>query len=286
MQTYLNDDILEFKSSKTDGRTFIHTPGEFKRHQFNLSGGTDSGAALYFLCKYLTETGKTDNEIFIITGWDTEAPGTVWHANEIYLAIEEQFPKIKMSQETFKYTKSYWKNGKILYHDKTELFKPIERAFREKHDIKTITYGRTANPPISEQKKFNFYGTGEKIREEDYDKPPTHEWVYYIKGGKHRSTYPLTNKFYKLDEHDSNLIFYRQVPWDRLDKKFIAELYAYTPFLRDTIFPLTASCISKTPINTNFWTEPCNDCYWCHEKKWAFKCCDFGTPDYDQYLNT
>ena len=37
----------------------------------------------------------------------------------------------------------------------------------------------------------------------------------------------------------------------------------------DEIFPLTGSCTGGSFI-TKLWTQPCKECFWCHEKKWAF----------------
>jgi len=56
----------------------------------------------------------------------------------------------------------------------------------------------------------------------------------------------------------------------------IGLLLIYEQFnLLDDLFPLTMSCIGFAP-ETNYFTEPCRKCYWCHEKKWAFGCYDGG----------
>lgn len=254
MKIYYEEDKMIIKSLKTDRETYFYLPKEFNKHQVNLSGGTDSAAVLYYLTLYLKYFNRTNEEIHIITGMDTRAPNTLWHANEIYLAIHETAPEIPMTQYTFEYTKKWKPNGKEKI-TKTDLFRPVEKEYRTKHGIKSITYGRTANPPIEVQKELGFYGSGEKIREEDYDKPPNHEEIRNKKG---------------------RLVFYRQVPWEFLDKSFIAELYHHTPFLKETIFPITASCISKDPIETNFFSKPCKNCYWCYEKHWAFGTYDGG----------
>ena len=63
-------------------------------------------------------------------------------------------------------------------------------------------------------------------------------------------------------------------PFVNVDKKFVADLYKQFD-LMDDLFPLTMSCIGFD-YQTNYFTEPCKKCYWCHEKKWAFGCYDGG----------
>ena len=53
-------------------------------------------------------------------------------------------------------------------------------------------------------------------------------------------------------------------PFINHDKKKIAEIYDKFNLL-DSLFPLTYSCVnSKTIIH-------CDNCWWCEERKWAFK---------------
>ena len=37
----------------------------------------------------------------------------------------------------------------------------------------------------------------------------------------------------------------------------------------DELFPITASCVAYAK-KTNHFSEPCKECWWCREKKWAF----------------
>lgn len=57
-------------------------------------------------------------------------------------------------------------------------------------------------------------------------------------------------------------------PFARRDKKWVASLYEEYDLMED-LFPLTVSCISP-------WDEPCKQCFWCKEKKWAFGMYDGG----------
>ena len=63
-------------------------------------------------------------------------------------------------------------------------------------------------------------------------------------------------------------------PFLNVDKKFIAELYKQEN-LMETLFPLTESCIGFSS-DTNGFSEPCRQCFWCVERYWAFGCYDGG----------
>ena len=52
-----------------------------------------------------------------------------------------------------------------------------------------------------------------------------------------------------------------------MHKRFIAECFKDNDLIKD-LFPLTASCIGYADT-TNFFTEPCKECWWCIEKEWA-----------------
>lgn len=93
-------------------------------------------------------------------------------------------------------------------------------------------YGVTANPSIEEMIKHDFL-TDERIKDRD---------VRTIK----RDTRPF----------------------DLVDKKFIAEIYAKENLL-DSLFPLTYSC-ERFFDDTDGYTKHCGRCWWCKERQWAF----------------
>lgn len=93
--------------------------------------------------------------------------------------------------------------------------------------------GYSANPPI------------EVVQEWDTDVP--------VERFDFRDTRP-NNSFY--------------APFANINKKFIASLYKKYD-LMDDLFPYTASCVGWAE-ETNWFTEPCKKCFWCHERKWAF----------------
>ena len=65
------------------------------------------------------------------------------------------------------------------------------------------------------------------------------------------------------------------VTWEEVALNVDSGNATYVFNLMDDLFPLTMSCIGFEK-ETNYFTEPCKKCYWCHEKKWAFGCYDGG----------
>ena len=62
-------------------------------------------------------------------------------------------------------------------------------------------------------------------------------------------------------------------PFLNKTKKDFADLYEEHN-LMDSLFPYTASCVGKAEKTNNF-TKPCQKCFWCLEKYWAFNMYDY-----------
>ena len=67
-------------------------------------------------------------------------------------------------------------------------------------------------------------------------------------------------------------------PFLNKTKKDFADLYEEHN-LMDSLFPYTASCVAKAEETNNF-TKPCQQCFWCLEKYWAY-----GMFDYPEAYN-
>ena len=94
----------------------------------------------------------------------------------------------------------------------------------------------TANPPVEEQRKYNFYDVAERRRDR-------------------RDNNPFMVKLYQ--------------PLMNVDKKFVAGVYKDHK-LMDTLYPFTSSCVGSER-DTEYFTKGCGKCFWCNEKKWAFE---------------
>lgn len=243
MENYMNKKII----SAANQETYIFLPEGFNKVLLNLSGGTDSAMLLWQLLQYLREEDVVLDEIRALSGVDLYRPTSEWNASEIFLAIKEQFPEQNLTHEIFR----YWKQGeKKKYHIKHE------SKLREDEKFYALFHGRTANPPKEEQKKISGMW-------EDISRPSERE----IEVVKESNVQYVKNK----------ITYYNSVPWNAVDKKFIAELYRKNSFMKEEVFPLTASCISGNYIATDYWTKPCKECWWCKEKKWAFNAYDGET---------
>ena len=223
-----------------------------------LSGGTDSAMILYLLCKI-----KPEWKIICHTGIDK--PKDPWvgeYGADIVDFMKSKFPHVDIVHEIYKfnsldpmtlyYATKEWNeqpDKSILPtaqgYSKNFASRPPKSKIRKKYDIKLSIHGITANPPIEVQKELGFDHVAEPCRNQVYEEE---NWK---KSG---------NCHYK--------------PFVNIDKKFIADLYKQFNLI-DDLFPLTMSCIGFAPETKNF-TEPCKQCYWCYEKKWAFGCYDGG----------
>ena len=222
----------------------------------SLSGGLDSASLLYLLLKYYPHL-----EIIPYTGRDVTAPFDYECALDILSFMKETFPNANIGEHqvyTFdimdpvwrKKAEDAWDDEKVKLPDGTVVEKYTALSglvkvlmmreqmhnLAEKFPNGFFMTGMTSNPPVEEQKKYGFFEKAERRRDVKNLEP----WL-------HRMYQPYIN----------------------VDKKFVAGIYK-TYDLMETLYPYTSSCVGL-PDATNHYTEPCGECFWCHEKKWAFE---------------
>lgn len=219
-----------------------------------LSGGLDSASLFYLICKNFP-----DIEIIPYTGWDKTAPFDFLCARDIIQFMKENFPNQKiLNHESFEFdimdpewrlqAKKKWEEEKIIIDGKkvdrasnisglTKILmkRHFEWQLKEKYPDAQMLTGMTANPPIKEQKKYNFYDVAERRRDTKSQNP----WKYTI-----------------------------YQPYINVDKKFVADVYKQHD-LMETLYPLTSSCVGSEE-ETDYFSKPCGKCFWCKEKEWAF----------------
>ena len=217
-----------------------------------LSGGLDSASLLYLICTHFP-----DIEVIPYTGLDIHAPMDNACANEILDWMKEKFPNQKFQpKEEFSFDvydpvlrercKREWEREMIIVDGKkvarafniTGLAKILakrdaELAIRKKYPNATVMTGMTANPPVDEQHTHGFYDMAERRRDGRNQNP----W---------KGTYQ---------------------PYINVDKKFVAGIYQEHNLW--DLYDMTGSCVGLAE-NTDFFTRECHQCFWCHEKKWAF----------------
>ena len=224
----------------------------------SLSGGLDSASLFYLICYHFPDT-----EIVPYTGQDVTAPMDYECAKDILQYMIETFPTVNirdhdvytfdiMDPEWREYAASKREEEMVTLADGTKidkcpklsglvkilmLRKNTERLRKQYPDYWILT-GMTANPPVEEQHKYNFYNLAERRRDD-----------------KEQSPWYTNSKMYQ--------------PYVNVDKKFVAGVYKDHK-LMDTLYPFTSSCVGSER-DTEYFTKGCGKCFWCNEKKWAFE---------------
>ena len=221
----------------------------------SLSGGLDSASLLYIICKEFPQI-----EVIPYTGKDKYAPFDFLSATMIIQWMREKFPDNNIKEHEWfefdvqdpvqrKRAEDEWENEKVLVGDKWVercstisglakilMIREFTHSVWDKHGNPMIVTGMTGNPSVEEMKKHGFYDVREKRRDD----------------GKVAKEYGFNYQ-----------------PFINVDKKFVADIYRSNDIM--DLYELTSSCVGSAE-NTNFHTEPCGVCFWCHEKKWAFEC--------------
>ena len=232
----------------------------------SLSGGLDSASLLYLVSKYFPQI-----EIIPVTCRDLNAPLDADAAVDIVNWMQKEFPQNNI------------RNTQIFdFNDRTEDFvshKKVDKAIKKIRQfngmrrtqvskilqVDTINWnvmkkhpgairldGMTRNPPANEMLSLGFYQKAERRRDKEH---------------------PEVENLRSHHAEDRNWLNIYQV-YANVDKKFVAGVYQEND-LMETLYPLTRSCVG-TARETNNFEYTCNNCFWCHEKAWAF---DYPLPE-------
>jgi len=224
----------------------------------SLSGGADSASLLFLVAKNFPEI-----IVYPVTCRDQNAPKDADAAVEIVNWIKNYFPNNNIQDIQI-----------FDFNDKTEDFVTFEKVdeVTEKYpqftgmrrtqvskiiQVDRINWnimtqhpgavrldGMTRNPPDEEMKRLGFYEKAERRRDQDK---------------------PLVEEYRKYRESEFLNIYQAYI---NVDKKFVAGVYQENG-LMETLFPMTRSCVGTARQTDNF-TRECHQCFWCHERKWAF----------------
>lgn len=222
----------------------------------SVSGGLDSAALLYLICKYFPDT-----EVIPYTGHDVTAPMDYECSKDILQFMREKFPNANIKEhDVFKFDiwDEEWRQlAREKMHEETAIaadgttiprftvlsgfvkvlfLRSNAKRLMDQYPEHTIITGMTANPPVDEQIKYGFYEVAERRRDR-------------------RDQNPWSGRMYQ--------------PLINVDKKFVAGVYDKYDLMH-SLYPYTSSCVG-TEYDTNYFSEPCGQCFWCNEKNWAFK---------------
>lgn len=208
-----------------------------------LSGGTDSAALFYLICKHWSSV-----EIIPYCCEEAYNPYDIQAAEKIVEFMRNKFPNNNIRDLVKgKYDESLdYRNleGLKLELDlntgavsKTVQLDIVKDRLLKENANSVFFQGMTKNPPISVQEQYPLMKENAEVRRN----VDTFSTQY-----GHRNYRPFIN----------------------VDKKFVADIFRVEN-LMDTLFPLTRSCVGNA-WTTNLCTKECHRCFWCYEKKWAF----------------
>jgi len=192
------------------------------------SGGADSTALLYLLCKEVMRS-TTDIKIQPMSV-RRQRPWNPVKATHVINKITEILNFKNMLPHLI-----YYPDLKDEHQTEWQEFQDRNKQNEETGVWDVLYDGITSNPPEGAMP----YDTDQKDRR---DSNVTHELI------------------------TTDGVYHR--PFFNTDKKFVADIYKQEN-LMSNLFPLTWSC-EGTFEQTNGYLTPCEDCWWCHERYWAF----------------
>lgn len=266
--TYVNDiykeNSVHFSYIEVDG---LHIPWktQWTKVGINLSGGADSALLAYLLCKHIQATGqdcKVD-AISLLRCWETR-PWQRETSLKIFNKLKDMFPDIIDMRHT-SFVPPEIEHSQVGNSIVTKAFKQplageaiISYSFNKytayTYNLGAIFNALTANPPNAGPIR---------VPERDLDKTNL----------KLRDTL----QYIAVDKKS----FYTLKPLRYVMKDFVYKQYVDNDILE--LYHATGSCEGDLKIHNatkeqvptlgdytpGMTVEPCNDCWWCWERKWA-----------------
>ena len=205
-----------------------------------LSGGTDSAALFYLICKH-----SPNVEVIPYSCEEAYNPYDIQAAEKIVEFMRSKFPNSNIRDlvkgkydESLNYTSD--KLDKTLNAgavSKSVQLDMQKDKLLEENPNAIFFQGMTKNPPMSVQEQYPLMKEKAEVRR-----------------NKDNISTQYGQKAYR--------------PFINVDKKFVADMFKKEN-LMNTLFPLTRSCVGNV-WTTNLCTKECHRCFWCYEKKWAF----------------
>jgi len=269
-----------------------------------LSGGTDSAAILYLICKKFPEV-----EIIPYNCQDVNNPYDIQAAEKIIEIVKGKFPNNNIRDlvrgtyndgdeslfpeaiEAIKRRPEWSTEQDKADGTKSEHLALLKKYCPSKHTLDFyIEYFNRKNVLLTltilnrVTKTLFLNKLKDELRVKYIDGPWDNRLLvapdaYIVNGMTNnppievQKKYPVMLQWAETRRNPSdkikNTIDYRTYyPFANVDKKFIAAIFKDEK-LMETIFPLTRSCVGIAELTDNY-TKECHQCFWCYEKKWAF----------------
>jgi len=221
---------------------------QFSKLGISLSGGLDSSILLYILCDLISANDQLLKTIKIIPITGT-GETNIEVVENIINFVKNKFPKVIFENHEFiHYTDNFFNKWKLF-------FVPKFYELSQSNKIDVIMAATTLNLPEEELSKYNVKGK--------------------VDTSRNRNSMVDTREIFFRFFKDSG--YYYWSPLLLQDKKITKSFYDELE-LHDTLGKMTWSCVLVDKNKIKFdetkkiITEPCKECYWCIEKKWAFEC--------------
>lgn len=221
---------------------------DFKSLYLCVSGGSDSAIGLYLISKFISEN-NLDTKITIVTAVE---PQPIYcrndkNAKKVVSIINDMFPNINIDNHLIKFLEGY-KRRKVEEPQNFPKYKIVKQWHNDNWKLGDYDLGVsfvTSFPKVEEMNK------------------PLYEKSLTI--GPEDRNY-TGNKNDKIKIHSRGGSWWE--PFLNMTKSDLADLYTKHNLMYN-LFPYTASCTGDSKHTKNF-TKPCQKCFWCLEKYWAF----------------
>lgn len=224
------------KCEKSGQQIDFNIPEHYTKVCVNCSGGADSSIILFMTAKYLQD--YLPNATLSVLTCSNDLKGR-WNGRKAADAIDYTIRKLEFKNFDMHYT--YYRDVQDMKY-----FKEVETKLYVQRRIDILISGITANPPEGSM-SINKNG-------EPYD--------------LYADRIPLRDGNQKEDfSYSGHQTYYN--PFTNVDKRFVAAMYEHYDAM--DLFDKTRSCEAiPSGYDPNFEFEPCGDCWWCHERNWAF----------------
>lgn len=218
-----------------------------------VSGGVDSALGLFLISKYITEN-NLNPKITIATAVEPQPHFARNDKNvkKIISIISDMFPNVNIENHLITFLEGY--DRLTEGYPKVTKSRTMHKNNWENGDYDLGISFVSSFPKLDEMKKDKaLYKISLTVGPEDRSYTgKKDDLIRTGLGGRGGHWWqPFLNK----------------------TKKDFADLYEEHN-LMDSLFPYTASCVGKAEKTNNF-TKPCQKCFWCLEKYWAFNMYDY-----------
>lgn len=232
----------------------------------SVSGGSDSAMLFYLMAKHLKGvTLQPWSSVELEDDPLKSRPHTIDAAEKVIEYVRNKFPDadiaeshqfeifrddLEVLKEAKKLNQPGWKNYPMLDKGVVKIIN-MNRHSKIAYDtgmFKLLCGGTTMNPP-------------QNILDEWRRNDPKVYWE------------PRRSRKNKTLWNTNGLGLSHYKPFVNVNKKFLARLYEQEDIM--DLHNISQSCTGFA-ADTNWFTEPCKRCFWCHERKWAFGSYDGG----------